>query len=79
MEINKNWKFEDILKVLKELKEQYWDKVRSFSYYELHEKVIYMRNFRNSIYSLNIAVNKKDKIWEYINNYEFLYVLKRMK
>ena len=38
-----------------------------------------MRNIRNSIYALKFEDWKKDKIWEYMNGYEFLYVLKRIK
>ena len=78
-EINQNWNFKEIVSVLKSLKEQYWEKVRSFSYFDLHEKVVYMRKFRNDIYKLDFEEWKKDKIWDYINNYEFLYVLKRLK
>ena len=79
MEINQDWNFKEIVSVLKSLKEQYWEKVRSFSYFDLHEKVTYMRNFRDQIYKLDFEEWKKDKIWDYINNYEFLYVLKRLK
>ena len=79
MEINQDWNFKEIVSVLKRLKEQYWKKVRSFSYFDLHEKVVYMRKFRNDIYKLDFEEWKKDKIWDYINNYEFLYVLKRLK
>ena len=79
MEINQNWNFKEIVSVLKSLKEQYWEKVRSFSYFDLHEKVVYMRNFRDEIYKLDFEEWRKDKIWDYINNYEFLYVLKRLK
>lgn len=79
MEINQDWNFKEIVSVLKSLKEQYWEKVRSFSYFDLHEKVVYMRNFRDEIYKLDFEEWRKDKIWDYINNYEFLYVLKRLK
>lgn len=79
MEINQDWNFKELVGVLKSLKEQYWEKVRSFSYFDLHEKVVYMRKFRDDIYKLDFEEWKKDKAWEYINNYEFLYVLKRLK
>lgn len=79
MEINQDWNFKEIVSVLKSLKEQYWEKARSFSYFDLHEKVVFKRNFRDDIYKLNFEEWKKDKIWDYINNYEFLYVLKRLK
>lgn len=79
MEINQDWNFKELVGVLKSLKEQYWEKVRSFSYFDLHEKVTFMRKFRDDIYKLDFEEWKKDKIWEYINNYEFLYVLKRLR
>lgn len=79
MEINQDWNFKELVGVLKSLKEQYWEKVRSFSYFDLHEKVVYMRKFRDDIYKLDFEEWKKDKAWEYINNYEFLYVLKRLR
>ena len=79
MEINQDWNFKEIISVLKSLKEQYWEKVRSFSYFDLHEKVVFMRSFRDDIYKLDFEEWKKDKIWDYINNYEFLHVLKRLK
>ena len=79
MEINENWSFKELVDNLKAIKEQYKEKVRSFSYYDLHEKVVYIRNLRDSIYKLNFEEWKKDKVWEYINDYEFLYVIKRLK
>lgn len=74
-----NWNYRELVYNLRAIKEQYWDKVRSFSYYDLHEKVVFMKKFRDYIYSLNFEEWKKDKVWEYINGYEFLYVLKRLK
>lgn len=79
MELNENMSFKKVVSVLKEYKEQYKEKVRSFSYYDLHEKVTYIRSIRDTIYKMNFDEWKKDKIWEYINDYEFLYVLKRLK
>lgn len=79
MEINQNWNFREIVNNLKDIKKSYKEKVRSFSYYDLHKKVLFMKNFRDSIYKLNFEEWRKDKIWEYINDYEFLYVLKRLK
>lgn len=79
MEINKSLSYIQILDILKEFKEQYKEKVRSFSYYELHDKVLFIKKTRDSIYSLDLKEILKDKIWEYINDYEFLYVLKRLR
>lgn len=79
MQLNENMSFKEVVSVLKEYKEQYKEKVRSFSYYDLHEKVTYIRSIRDTIYNMNFDEWKKDKIWEYMNDYEFLYVLKRLK
>ena len=38
-----NWNYRELLCNLRAIKEQYWDKVRSFSYYDLHEKVVFMK------------------------------------
>lgn len=75
MEIKKDWNFKEVVNNLKEIKKSYKEKVRSFSYYELHEKVLYIRKVRNIIYSFNFKEDKKDKIWEYINDYDFLDLL----
>ena len=79
MELNENISFKEVVIILKQFKEQYKEKVRSFSYYELHDKVLYIRSIRDSIYKMDFEEWKKDKIWEYMNDYEFLYVLKRLK
>ena len=79
MEIKKDWNFKEVVNNLKEIKKSYKEKVRSFSYYELHNKVLYIRKVRNIIYSFSFEEWKKDKIWEYMNDFEFLYVLKRLK
>lgn len=79
MELNENMSFKEVVDVLKEFKEQYKEKVRSFSYYDLHEKVLYIRNIRDTIYKMDFEEWKKDMVWEYMNDYEFLYVLKRLK
>lgn len=78
MELNENMSFREVVSILKEFKEQHKEKVRSFSYYELHEKVLYIRSIRDTIYKMGFEEWKKDKIWEYMNDYEFLYVLKNI-
>ena len=79
MELNETMSFKQVVTILKDFKEKYKEKVRSFSYYDLHDKVLYIRSIRDTIYKLDFEEWKKDKIWEYMNDYEFLYVLKRLK
>lgn len=71
MELNENMSFKEVVSILKEFKEQYKEKVRSFSYYDLHEKVLYIRSVKDKIYRMNFKEDKKDFIWEYMNDFEF--------
>ena len=74
--VNKNWTFEETVKNIEALKSQYCDILASFSCYEIKDKVKFKRNLRDSFYSMNLKTWEIDKIWEYMNDYEFLYVLK---
>ena len=74
--VNKNWTFEETVKNIEALKSQYCDILASFSCYEIKDKVNFMRNSRNSFYSMNLKTWEIDKLWEYMNDFEFLYVLK---
>ena len=74
--INPEWTFKEVVNNLKALKEEYKGILASFSCYEIKERVKFKRNLRNAFYSLNFDEWKKDKIWNYMNDFEFLYVLK---
>lgn len=74
--VNKNWTFEEAVKNIEALKSQYCDILASFSCYEIKDKVKFKRNLRDSFYSMNLKTWEIDKLWEYMNDYEFLYVLK---
>lgn len=79
LEINKDWKFKDLLPHLEDLRKQYWDSLAFFSYFDLHEKVVFMRHTRDSFYALKFEEWKKDKVWDYMNGFIFLYELKRLR
>lgn len=74
--IDPNWNFKQIVYNLETIRTHYEDILSSFSYFELHKVVEFKTEIRNSIYSLNIEEYQKDKIWDYMNHFEFLYVLK---
>ena len=74
--VNPEWTFKEVVNNLKALKEEYKGVLASFSCYEIKERVKFKRNLRNAFYSLNFDEWKKDKIWNYMNDFEFLYVLK---
>lgn len=74
--INPEWTFKEVVNNLKTLKLEYEEILASFLCFQLKEKVKFKRNLRNSIYALNFEEWKKDKIWNYMNDFEFYYVLK---
>lgn len=73
--VNKNWTFEETVKNIEALKSQYCGILASFSCYEIKDKVNFMRNLRDSFYSMNLKVWEIDKLWEYMNDYEELSTL----
>lgn len=76
--INQNWTFEEVVNNLKTLKIEYEGILASFSYFQLHDKVEFLRKTKKAFYSLKLKEWEINKLWEYMNGYEFLYVLKQM-
>ena len=76
LEINPNWNFKEVVEHLKALKCEYEDILRFFHYYDLHAQVEFKRNTRNKFYALKLQEWEKDKIWNYMNGFEYLSVLK---
>lgn len=77
MEVNPNWSFKDIVNNIRALRNSYEEVLCSFSYFELPKKVEFKRSFRNQIYSLNLTEYRKNLIWNYLNHFEYYYVLKQ--
>ena len=78
LEISPSWTFEEAIEHLETLKSQYEEILASFSYYQIHEKVEFLRKVKNDFYSLKLKEWEINKLWEYMNGYEFLYVLRQM-
>lgn len=76
LKINPNWTFKDIVNEIKALKLEYEGVLTSFYYFDLHEVVVFKRKTRNAIYSLNFPEWKKDKLWNYMNGFEFFSSLR---
>lgn len=68
IEIDSNWNYKQTLKNLRALRKSYDEALRSFSYFNLHDKVLFTYEVKQSIYSLNFEYWKKDRIWEYLNH-----------
>lgn len=76
LNINQNWTFKEVVDNLKSLKTDYEGILATFSYFNIHEKAEFRRKTRDKFYYLNLQEWEKDKIWSYMNGFEFLYVLK---
>lgn len=69
LEVNSNYTFKEIIVKIKTLRQNYEDVLASFSYFNLHKKIEIMKKFRDSIYALNFEEWKKDRLWDYLNDY----------
>lgn len=77
--IDPNWNYKQILSNLRALRTQYEKSLRSFSYFQLHERVSFNYEIKNAIYSLNFEEWKKDRIWEYLNHDIDYTILQNLK
>ena len=69
--INPNWTFKETIENVEVIKSQMGDIIASFWYFDLKKEVDFIRNLKKQIYSLKFEEWKRDKIWEYINDYEY--------
>lgn len=69
--INPNWTFKETIENIEVIKSQMGDIIASFWYFDLKKEVDFIRNLKKQIYSLKFEEWKRDKIWEYINGYEY--------
>ena len=68
LHIDLSWTFNDFINNLEALTFQYREVVASFSYKQIREETLFIRQTRNTIYSFNFEEWKKDRIWEVLNN-----------
>ncbi len=76
--VNPNWTFKETVEHLKTLKTQYEEILASFSCFELRKEVNFKVHTKRQFYSLKFEEWKRDKLWNYMNGYEFLYVIKNI-
>lgn len=68
LHIDPCWTFKQIIINIKSIKDEFLGKLSSFSYFKLHDKVLFLRGIKEQIYSLKIDNWKCSKIWEYLND-----------
>ena len=76
--IDSNWNFKETVKKIKTIRDDYKEILTSFSYFETKKKVEFKKKIRDNIYSLKLYEWEKDKIWNYMNGFEFLYTLEQI-
>lgn len=69
--INPNWTFKETIENVEVIKSQMGDIIASFWRFDLKKEVEFISNLKKQIYSLKFEEWKRDKIWEYINGYEY--------
>ena len=73
--INPNWSFKELVGKVKALRTEYDGILCFFSYYDLHQEVLFRQKIKKAIYSYPFEEWKKDRIWEYMNHDIFFYIL----
>lgn len=66
--VPETYTFENIVLNLKTIKSNYIGVLSSFFAFDLHNKVICLKEIHDQFYSLNLDTWKIDRIWEYLNN-----------
>lgn len=75
LSIDPQWTFNEAVDNLKALKTQYKEFLASFLDDDVHNRYLFRKQAKQDVYALNFQEYKRDKIWEYLNDYEFLYVI----
>lgn len=78
MKIDSSWTFNEIFKNIKAIKLRYVEVLSSFSNLDIKYENEYIRSIKKSIYSLDIVEWKKDRLWDYMNDYIPYWVLKSL-
>lgn len=76
--INQNWTFKEVVENIEEIKTHARGIITSFSYFERKQAIIFMKQLRDSIYSLNFEVWRCDRIVEFIYDDIDLETLKNL-
>ena len=76
--INPNWTFKEVVENIEVIKSCARDVIASFSYFERKQAIVFMKQLRDSIYSLNFEVWRCDRIVEFIYDDIDLETLKNL-
>lgn len=79
LKMNQNWTFKEVVANAETMKSQFDGILSSFSYFQLHDKVVFLRNARQEIYNFKFELWKRDKLWDYLNNNLDIAILQKLK
>lgn len=76
--ISPTWTFGEVVKNIKAIKLQYEDVLLSFSNYQIKKQIEFRKEARDSVYVLDMPEWKKDRLWEYMNDFLDIKVLQEI-
>ena len=74
--IDPSWTFNQAVEHLEALRLQYEEVLASFLWWQLKERNTFIRGTRNSFYALNLLEWQIDRMWNYMNGFDFLSSIK---
>ena len=66
--VNPNWSFKETISFIDALKQDYYGALTLFNCFNIHDKIEFIRHFKDDIYALNFEEWKKDRVWDYLND-----------
>lgn len=79
LEMKKDCSYHEFIKDIRRLKRQYDMALLSFSVFEYHEKVVFMKQCKELVYALDYPEYLRDRIWNYLNGYLHAKLLQKRK
>lgn len=76
--INQNWSFKEVVENIEVIKSCTRDIIASFSYFERKQAIVFMKQLRDSIYSLHFETWRCDRLVEFIYDDIDLETLKNL-
>lgn len=77
--VSPTWTFKEVVKNIKAIKLRYEEVLLSFSNYRMKEQIEFRKEARNSVYVLDMPEWKKDRLWEYLNDFLDIEVLEEIQ
>ena len=76
--IYQNWSFKEVVENIEVIKSCTRDIIASFSYFERKQAIVFMKQLRDSIYSLHFETWRCDRLVEFIYDDIDLETLKKL-